>query len=228
MFNNLKLKIMELFKNMKRISANRKRFFSIIFFFALILNGCSKDDDKMSNPIADSFSGTITANIENGASYNSEISKVFALYEATVNSVTGKLTGKTLGNVEYINGGFTINISEIPASSLINIQTFFSTTLGINGALELSNPDARVLDADFYAISSDGKYVDYFIYTKTGSKPTTCLFVYADSEVTVTSGKNVSMALRKGWNRIYCTPADKKVTSIAPSGMKWFLNKDVK
>ena len=116
----------------------------------------------------------------------------------------------------------------IPEARLMDVRQFFTTVLNIGGSLEISNPDAKLLDADFFAITADGNYVDYFIYTKTGSKPVTCLFVYADSETTVTGGKNVSVALQRGWNRIYCTFADKKATSTAPGGMKWYLNKDVK
>jgi len=218
---------MESINKMKRTGANRKRFFLTIFVLALVMGGCTKDDD-MGAPKADAFDGTVTVKVENGASYNAEIGTVYALYNATVNSVTGQLTGQTLGNGNYASGGFTINLSTIPVASLINIQTFFATVLEISGTLEYSDPDARLLDADFFAITNGGDYLDYFIYAKTGSKRTSCLFVFADSDVTVTGGKNVSVALRAGWNRIYCTPADKKVTSNAPSGMKWYLNKDVK
>jgi len=218
---------MESINNMKRTGAYRKRFVSTIVMLALIAGGCTKDDD-MGAPKADSFDGTVTAKVENGASYNSEIGTVFGLYNATVNSVTGKLTGQTLGNGDYANGGFTVNLSAIPVANLMNIQTFFTNVLEISGTLEYSDPDVRLLDVDFYAILNDGNYLDYFIYTKTGSKQTTCLFVFADSDVTVTGGKNVNVALRSGWNRIYCTPADKKVVSNAPSGMKWYLNRDVK
>jgi len=217
---------MESINSKQRTGANRKRILSTILTLALIAGGCTKDDD-MGAPKADTFDGTITAKVENGASYNSEIGTVHGLYNATVNSVTGQLTGQMLGNGAYDNGGFTVNLSVIPTSNLMNIETFFSTVLGISGTLEFSDPDARLLDADFYAISKDNIFLDYFIYARTGSKRTTCLFVFADSDVTVTGGKNVNVALRAGWNRIYCTPADKKVTSKAPSGMKWYLNSDV-
>ena len=216
MFNNLKLKTMESIKN---------RFLSTVLLLALITGGCTKDDTG--TPKADTFNGTVTAKVENGASYNAEIGTVFALFNATINSVTGQLTGQTLGNGNYANGGFTINLSGIPTSNLMNIQTFFTNYLEISGALEYSDSDARLLDVDFYAILNDGNYLDYFIYLKTGSKPTICLFVFADRDVTITGGKNVSVALQSGWNRIYITPADKKVTSKAPSGMKWYLNSDV-
>ena len=55
--------------------------FLILFLFALILSGCTKEDD-LGAPKADSFNGTVTAKVENGASYNSEIGMVYALYNA--------------------------------------------------------------------------------------------------------------------------------------------------
>ena len=195
-----------------------------ILMLLLILHGCKKEDG-LDNPKADAFNGTVTAKVENGASYDAEISSVYALYEATVNSVTGQLTGQTLGNGDYANGGFTISMSTIAEAYLKTVEWFFSDYLGISAELDYSDSAARMLDADFYAISGS-QYLDYFIYTTKGSKPTMCLFVYVDSDVTV-KGKNVSVALLQGWNRIYCTPADKKVVSNAPGGMKWYLNKDV-
>jgi hypothetical protein len=51
--------------------------------------------------------------------------------------------------------------------------------------------------------------------------------VYVDSDVTV-KGKNVSVMFSKGWNRLYWTPSDNRVTTSAPAGMKWYLNRDVK
>ena len=230
---------MESINKMKRTDANGKGKFSgtngkrqfstfnfqlSILLLALLVSGCKKED-SMDNPKADSFNGTVTAVVENGAAYNSEIGTVYALYEATINSVTGQLTGQTLGNGQFTNGGFTVSMSNIRSESLKDIQTFFSSLLEISAALEYSNPDARLLDADFYAITSGGNYLDYFIYTTTGSKRTVCLFVYVDSDATV-KGKNVSVALLQGWNRIYWTPADKKVVSKAPGGMKWYFNNE--
>jgi len=203
----------------------RSSFF--ILMFALVLSGCTKDED-LDNVKPDSFNGTVTAKVENGSSYNSQISIVWALFDATVTSA-GQLNGRMVGNGSYANGGFTINMEAIPSTFLMNIRTFFSSSegLGISEELDYSYADARMLDVDFFGITNEETYLDYFIYTKTGSKPVTCLFVYVDSDVNV-KGKNVNVVFQKGWNRIYWTPADKKVTSKAPSGMKWYLSIDAK
>jgi len=228
---------MEQINNMKQTSrydevSPRRRgsnLLIILLFFALILQGC-KDDDKldMDNPTPDTFNGTVTAKVENGASYEAEISTVWALYDATTNSA-GQLNGRMLATGDYTNGGFTINMTEIPASFLMNVQTFFATVLNVSGELDIDEPDARMLSADFFGIASDNTtYVDFFTYSSTGSKRTTCLFIYVDSNVTIKDGKSISVAFQKGWNRMYVTPSDRMAVSKAPKDLKWYLNKDLK
>jgi hypothetical protein len=214
--------------NMMRSNATLKnKALSIFLFTALILSGCSKDDDKPINPenlTPDSFNGKITATVENGAQYEDQISKVWALFDAKVNS-SNELTGRMLSDGDFSDGGFSINLNEIPSTFLMDVQSFFTTVLGISNELEYSDPDVRLLNAEFFGISSDDKFIDQIIFTTTGSKRTTCLFVFSEDDVTVTGGKTVGVMLRQGWNRIYWTSADKKVTSIVPSGLKWQLSK---
>ena len=207
------------------LSIGRTRRFAptVLLMVALILGGCSKDDDDLNGGKNDSFNGTVNAKVENGASYESQISTVWALYDAEINSA-GELRGRILSSGDYTNGGFTITLPDIPSSFLVNVQTFFESGMKINGDLEYSEPDAQILDADFFAISADNEYLDYFVYTNAAAKRTTCLFIFADSNVTVKGGKDINVSLRKGWNRIFWTPADNKVVSTAPSGMKWYPN----
>jgi hypothetical protein len=153
---------------------------------------------------------------------------VFALFNAAISS-SGQLTGTQISSGDYQDGGFSIALNAIPASSLKNVRTFFADYVIESADLDISDPDARLLDADFFGISSTNLYVDYFAYTNsTSSNRTSCLFVYADSDVTVKGGKNVSVVLLRGWNRIYITPSDKKISSKAPKGMKWYLRSDLK
>ena len=191
----------------------------------MIFTACDKDDES-GNSKQDSFNGTLTAKVENGASYEAQISKVWALYDAKVNSA-GDLSGRMLSTGDFVNGGFTINLPDMPSSFLMNIQTFFASGLSIDAELEYSDPDTRLLDADFFGISSDDKYVDYFVYTNGGTKRAICLFVFAESDATVKGG-SVNVKLQRGWNRIYWTPSDKKVSSSAPDGMKWYLSSNIK
>ena len=195
----------------------------MLLAFLFILHGCKEDDD-MDNQKPDSFNGTITAKVENGASYDNQISAVWALFDSSTS--TGQLTGRSLASGEYSNGGFTFNMPEIPAQFLMNVQTFFAAVLNVSGELEISNPDARMHYADFWGIDDSNNYVDYFTYTNTGSKRTTCLFVYADSDVTVKGGTNINVMIVQGWNRIY--RSSEKVVSKAPGGMKWYLRSVVK
>jgi hypothetical protein len=196
-----------------------------ILMFAFAFSGCEKDDNS-SSANADWFNGKLTAKIENGEDYDSQISKVWALWDAGVNS-SGDLIGRILTECEFEEGKFSIDLPEIPDQFLMNIETFFSSNLEIDVDLNINNSEARLLDIDFFGISSANKYVDYFIYTTSGAKKTVCLFVYVDSNVTVKGGKNVNIKLKEGWNRIYWTPADGKVTSSPPSGLKWYLYNDI-
>jgi|GEM_PF-2548738 len=189
---------------------------------ALFLAGCTKDD--MDNLKADAFDGKITAKVENGASYNSQISTVWALLNAAISN--GQLTGVMAAQCNYANGGFTIDLPAVPAQYLMDIQSFFTTVLGAGGDAEYSNPGARLIDIDFFGISSSNDLVDFFIYAGTGAKRTVCLFVFADSDVTVKGGKNVAVMLRQGWNRIYVTPSENRVFTNAPKGMKWYINSE--
>ena len=104
-------KNMGLRKNMKHTGANgrRKTLYSIgrtrrftspfaILLFALIICSCTKVG--MGNVKADSYDGTIIAKVKNGTSYNAQISKVWALYDATINS-TGQLNEQSLASGNY-------------------------------------------------------------------------------------------------------------------------------
>ena len=197
----------------------------ILLLFVLGLCGCIKEVDG-DNANADSFNGKITAKVENGASYDSKISTVWALYDAEVSNA-GELIGRMLTTGNYANGEFSIDLPEIPASFLMNIQTFFTSGLKISDELEYSEPDARLLDVDFFGITHDNNYVDYFVYASTGSNRTICLFVFSDSDVSVNGSTNINVVLRQGWNRIYWTPSAGKVASNAPGDLKWYLYKEI-
>jgi len=187
----------------------------------LLLNGCEKDE--LDNVKADSFNGTIKAQVENGESYNSQISKVWALFDAKLNG--NQLTGRMVNDSPFTDGGFNLNLPELPEQYLMNIQTFFAELVKESDKLEISNPEARLLDVDFFGISGSDNYVDYFVYANSGSKRSTCLFVYVDSDATVKGGNNVAIKLKKGWNRLYVS--SDKITSNAPKDMKWYLRRDV-
>ena len=104
-------------------------------------------------------------------------------------------------------------MAAMTASNQMNIRTFFTNVLEMNGELTCSDPvetwRAASLQPTFFT-QAGGHYADYFMYARTGSKRTTCFFVLADREATVAGGRNVSVAFRPGWRRIYCTPAAKK------------------
>jgi len=231
-------KKMKSVKSIEQKASNKKIKFSVLYApFSILLiilflcYGCQKeskgdDDDDKDEITADSFNGNINAKVENGSSYNSTVSKVWALFNAEVNN-EGELRGRMITEGNYANGKFTIDLPTISDQFLMNIQTYFTSSLGINTNLEFSKPETRILDVDFFGISSNDKYIDHFIFTNSTSKKTICLFVFVDSNVNIEGGSNVNVKLRKGWNRMYWTPAQNKVTSIVPKNMKWYLNNDL-
>jgi hypothetical protein len=102
------------------------------------------------------------------------------------------------------------------------ITPFFDDFMNADGKgkLKVSNPSARVVDIDFYGfylVGDDFYDIGIFSYV-TSDKATTCMFVYSDSDVTVTGGANVSVSLKQGWNRVYLSS---KITTKAPDGLKW-------
>ena len=103
-------------------------------------------------------------------------------------------------------------MAAMTAVKRMNIQTLLTNVLEMSGELTCSDPGtwraASLQPTDF--TQTGGHYADYFMYARTGSKRTTCHFVLADREANVADGRNVSVAFRPGWRRIYCTPAAKK------------------
>ena len=206
------------------MNTTRRFQFLMLLLLAFVFTGCDElfEDTTLK---ADSFNGKLTVKVENGAAYNSQISKVWVLFEADVTDL-GQLTGRIATECKYADGGFTVDLPAISAQFLMNIQTFFTTVLNVSGELDYSEPDARLMDVDFFAISSDNNFVDFFLYAGTGAKSSIGYFVYVDSDVTVKGGTNIAVMLKKGWNRIYVS--SEKVVSNPPAGMKWYLYSDVK
>jgi pectin methylesterase-like acyl-CoA thioesterase len=93
------------------------------------------------------------------------------------------------------------------------------------GNLKISNSGAGIIDIDFIAFYYD-EYEDeyyvagWFFYATSLQQETVCMFVYVDSDVTVTGGSNISVSLGRGWNRMY--KVGNKLTTKAPDGLKWY------
>ena len=205
-------------KNVVKISIS----VAMIAVAALFFGGCSKDDNGPSL-VSGGFDGTVTANVD-GAGLM--INAVLAVNDAEYNSYSGDFYGNDVGEAAlFKNGSFTIKLPTSGLNSYLeDVTDFFEGFMkaGDKGNLKVSDPSARIMDVDFFGFYVDGDDVDVsgiFSYA-TSDKKTTCLFVYVNNDVNVTGGANVSVSLKRGWNRVYLSD---KLTTKAPDGLKWYF-----
>jgi len=183
-------------------------------------SGCSKKDDPTVNLVSGGFDGKVTAKVASAS-----VVSVYLVIHPEIQD--GQVYGTLVEKDSYSNGGFSISLPVISAGNLISITDFFTTILEVNGTLTYSTPDAQVIDIDFCAFDQDGYMVGYYLYSSADGK-TVCFHVYADRDVTVTGGTNVTVSLKKGWNRLYKIPdangvyASGKITTQAPAGISWY------
>jgi len=193
-----------------------------ILVAAFVFNGCSKDSGG--KPQSGLFDGKITATIENSSEVPSIVAKVVPWNNLGTDG--GYLTGNQLANaVTYSGGSFTVTLPNPLPSGMrsVTIKQLFEDFLEIEGA-KYSDPNVRVYDVDFLAFNTAlNQLPGYFVYVSSDGK-TQCWHVYADGNVTVTGGTNLSVSFEQGWNRIYIS--QKLITTKAQSGLKWFFSNE--
>ena len=203
----------------KKISISVAIMTLAIMFFG----GCEKDKD--SPPlVSGGFNGRVSATVDPEGYDLSAIKFVVPWNELDIDDEDFILGAQIGDAVAFTNNRFTINLPDPPpsVSVWVDIKYALENYLGLSGTLKCSNPDAQVTDVDFVAWDG-GEYLYGYFYNSTPDRKTVCIYVYSDSDVTVTGG-NVSISLKEGWNRLYNTDEGKgKVTTKAPDGeMKWF------
>jgi len=206
-------------KNLVKISISAVMLSVAAMFFG----GCSKDDNP--SLVSGSFNGTVTASVEGGAALT--VNAVLAMNEAGFYS--GVFDGNVIGEGgPFNNGGFSITLPTTGLNSYLgDVVAFFEYFMaaGDKGKLKFSNPSAQVFDVDFvgffYDSGEDKVYVSGIFSYATSAKDVSCMFVYADSDVDVTGSANVSVSLKRGWNRVYLSD---KLTTKAPDGLKWYFS----
>ncbi|MDR2584763.1 MAG: hypothetical protein LBC84_00855 [Prevotellaceae bacterium] len=197
-----------------------KKIFTLLVASTFIFVGCQKDNGG--KLVSGSFNGTITATVDDEGYDLSPIKQVYPWNDLGIDWSAGAILGQQAGDpASYSNNKFTINLPSTSPSGVawVTLQYALESYLGLSGSLDCTNQDARVTDVDLIARTSGG-YTGYFIYT-TEDEKTTCVFWNVDSDTSIT-GTNVSISLKKGWNRIYYTDGG-KATTKAPSGkMVWY------
>ncbi|MCL1973499.1 MAG: hypothetical protein FWG54_01620, partial [Bacteroidetes bacterium] len=152
------------------------------------------------------------------------ITTVVAVYDAYISG--GTLYGASFGETNFHNGSFSITLptSGIFDENMLDIADFFEGELGISGGPKYSKPEARVSYAEFLAFDSGNYLRGVFQYSSPDHK-TGAIFIFADMDVNVTGGTNLSVSLKEGWNRLYYSPD--KITTKAPKDMAWFFSDDI-
>jgi hypothetical protein len=188
-----------------------------IMVATFVFCGCQKDGGgKLESGW---FDGRITATVDN--SVPTTVARVVAWNDTGFSG--GYLTGKNMCDpVTYSGSSFTVNLPNPPPSAarMETIKYLFENALGVSGAT-YSDPGVRITDADFLAFNSALNQVYGFFSNRTSDGNMECMYIYAQSDATVTGGSNLSVSFKEGWNRLYVS--SKLITTKTQSGLKWYF-----
>ena len=207
---------------------------------SLMFSGCGKDDKDKSDENSSSMTTKdgkfiVTAKVENGDDYNSQIDRVKFSTRMRFDS-EARITVEG----EYSDGGFTLEFPQTVDESLLeSIGEIFFKDFRIPNA-NISDLDAKITafgvdNQEIFAYKSD-KYSGRFMYDNYNwSTSTTSVtyanFVYASKNVSVKlyAGMGFDISFQKGWNVLYIrlnSDSNETVDIFTPSsttgyGMKW-------
>jgi hypothetical protein len=217
----------------------KRNFFMMAFvclFTVVALSSCSKDDDDENGKSGSIPDNTITATVENGNSYNSQIDIVKA-------EIWDYSTGEShvLASAEYKDGGFKLVLPASVGSQYLELLDEEDIPAGIT----VSNKNvksASVYELDAYKSGDRAGW----LYNETGNWEGSLMYV--DGDVTVTGTETdtdswedsegthtetwiiqYSVNLKKGWNMVYIKETESgntetiEVTTTAPAGAKWYF-----
>ncbi|GHT80165.1 hypothetical protein FACS189467_1590 [Bacteroidia bacterium] len=207
---------------------------------------CSKDDAPAPSPLTPNEDGTvtITATVENGATYNSQIDSV---------KVRGYVTGYVdVATVPYVNGGFSFDLPKDVAAA--NLTPYFDDEdlEGQFKGLTISNKDVKAFQIENFEAYKNGNNnsVGYFYYGSEDTDDKTYMnevevdFIYVDADCSISGSTkvdisefkgatfNASVSLKKGWNALYqvmnMSAANDKISAVTitltttpQNGVKW-------
>jgi hypothetical protein len=196
-----------------------KAFVSLIAVVALC--SCNKDDNNNGGGGTPDviINNTITAKVDDGSSYNSQID--------SVNVTIANNVYKTAKSV-YNNGEFKLTLQTVNDSLLHLLSDSTFTPRGVT----VSDTTAKVVDAFIYANKSD-KQAGSFYY---GTTEWPGQLMYANKNVTVSgsgsignkTNKYTNVRLEQGWNMVYRKESasagkhEVEITTQTPNGAKWY------
>jgi hypothetical protein len=210
----------------------------VSLFTLAVFCSCSKDEDE--NDYNSTIpNNTITAVVENGASYNSKIDLVEAIVYPYPESDYGQAV---LTNASYTDGGFTLILPASPGAQYLRVFNEIPENIRVN------NPNVKIGGTRLEAYKSDS-YAGYFSH-ETGNWRGSVIYVDGNLSIsgayTETETDNEGMEneethtrtekynnchLTKGWNMMYIKRTEKannsyeeEYTTQTPAGMKWYFH----
>ena len=170
------------------------------------------------------FDGTITATVEDGNKYNSEVQMVKAeIWDDEADALEVIAAGS------YSNGGFTLELPQTVKSSLLfDVQEWFDDVDGLN----FSNSTAKITYFEDVTGYDSEESCGNFVYSKVNEEgiQVWSMFVFANSDVTITGSNSYltcSITLKAGWNIVYVVEnGETELTTNTVSGLKWYCTKD--
>jgi hypothetical protein len=202
---------------------------------AALASSCKKDDEENSGGGGSTSAAyTVTAQVENGNSYNAQIDSVKMLIYKYVEE-TGEIElVSTIASAAYHNGGFTLKLPATVSNAYLSELGAVGLGAGLDG-ITISNPSVKTTSGTAIVAYKSGEQAGNFIYSAATLFVGQGQYVYANGDVSltgsVTDSDTYGMAmkynvqLKKGWNMVYTklnmNSMEFEMTTQEPSGLKW-------
>lgn len=218
---------------MKRFFEISTKAFVCLLMVAALASSCKKDDEENSGG-GTVATYTVTAQVENGSSYNTQIDSVKMLiykYEGETGDIE---LVSTIASAAYRNGGFTLKLPATVSNAYLSELGAVSLGAELDG-ITISNPSVKTTSGTAIMAYKSGEQVGNFIYSSATLLVGQGQYMYANGDVSLTGSVTSSdmygmtvkynVQLKKGWNMVYAklniSSMEIEMTAQEPSGLKW-------
>ena len=178
---------------------------AVLLTVGLMLAGCNKNDDDI-EPIIEPHDGKIIASVNGGIEFG-EYHSVVVVKAISYNYFDfNELYDRVIETVEFVNGGFTINLPETVSDEyLVKFSDKHPNSV-------VSDANAKVTEVAFFACNNEGLFVDVLVYGNYKiNRRFEGKFWYSDRDFTFKHEyRNSSCSLKRGWNIEYWRKVNKK------------------
>lgn len=201
-----------------------KSLVKMSMFMAIIafaMTSCQKDNGP--DLVSGAFDGKITATVESSARPPAQVGIVVAWNDPDI--VNNRLVGNQIGYpVQYASNRFSITLPNPPEdANMYTVKNVFEEMMNLGGGKpKYSNASVKITSIDLLGFNSAGTTVYGTFECYTPDQKTMCTFVYAEGDVNITGGKNLTVSLKKGWNRWFYTE-NVGITTKAPEELRWYF-----